>query len=47
VREINPDLITVEADGMTPHAVKYNELWAFSAGAIRALTARIDALEAR
>jgi hypothetical protein len=47
VREIDPDLITFEADGTTPHAVKYNELWAFSAGAIRSLKARVDALEAR
>jgi hypothetical protein len=47
VREIDPDLITFEADGVTPHAVKYNELWAFAAGAIRALKAKVDALEAR
>jgi hypothetical protein len=47
VRTVDPDLITLEADGITPHAVKYNELWAFASGAIRRLQTEIKALNAK
>ena len=45
VGSIDPNLITSEDDGR-PHAVKYNELWAFYAGAIRELQAQIAELRA-
>jgi hypothetical protein len=43
VGKIEPDLITYEEDGQ-PHAVKYNELHAFYAGAFRQLKADNDNL---
>jgi len=45
VGKIAPDLITYEDDGQ-PHAVKYNELHAFYAGAFRQLKADNDNLRA-
>lgn len=45
VGKIDPDLITYEDDGQ-PHAVKYNELHAFYAGAFRQIKADNDNLRA-
>ena len=41
VETVDPDLITYETDGR-PHAVKYNELAPFFAGAIRKLQSEIE-----
>lgn len=46
VATVDPDLVTYEDDGVTPHAVKYNEMAPLFAGAIRRLKADNDNLRA-
>ena len=43
---IDPQWITYEDDGVTPHAVKYNEMAPLFAAAIQKLQAEIEALKA-
>ncbi|HXI41273.1 MAG TPA: tail fiber domain-containing protein, partial [Bryobacteraceae bacterium] len=46
VGAIDPSMITFGDDGVTPHAVKYNEMWPLFAASIQKLKAEIDALKA-